>query len=361
MIAAALIAALSALQWTVAGVVVDPQRLAVSGVRVQVACDGGRSSVAVTDASGRFSVAPPSERGTCVLTAAHDGFAPFEQALESTIETVTIRLRLADVVEEVTVAAPQTDLRSVAGNAENLIRHLRASAGGSMLPSVVYVDGLPADSLPPIETIARISIDADPFSAERADGDTSAIEITTRAPARELRYRWGTDMVGFGGADGLSSTARSASRFGTLTISGPVPRTRLTFAVNANVGRTSADVPVEAVLPDGSRADAATTTNRFVSGGTDVYYASSSRPLTARGSYRESRTRGSNLGAGGLVLEEAGASSSFIRRETRITIARGGSTFVYEGGAVMNRTDSATRANTDNRRPMPRERFSSPT
>ena len=344
---------------TVTGVVVDPQGLPVPGARVELSCPEHRASVH-TDAQGRFEIAGAAD--ACRLSVRLRGFSPVHQPVGRATAFV-IRLRVADVTETVTVtpsapagirrAAPgsvslsDTELKAIAGNTTELVRYASLLAGAAIRPTTVYVDGLPAGVLPPIETIERISVNADPFAAEFADGDVTFVQIITKAPARTFRLNAGTDLLGLGGRDVIAPGSRPASRLGNVRVTGPVPHLPVTFSSAVSVGRTSMDVPIRVALPDTADAtDTATATNRIWSAAVDVHYAPTP-PIRIRPSYRESRTHAANLGVGGIVMPEAGFASSFTAREARVTMTAIGSRLLYEGGLVVGRTFSRTTANSE--------------
>lgn len=344
---------------TVTGVVVDPQGLPVPGARVELACPAHRASVK-TDTQGRFEIAGAADG--CRLSVLLRGFSPVHQPVGRTTAFV-IRIPVADVTETVTVtpgpaarvrrAAPgsvsliDTELKAVAGNTTELVRYASLLVGAAIRPTTVYVDGLPAGVLPPIETIERISVNADAFAAEFADGDVTFIQIVTKAPARTFRFNAGSDVLGLGGRDLIAPGSRSVSRSGNVRVTGPVPHLPVTFSSAVSVGRTSMDVPILAVLPDPRAAiETATAANRTWSGAVDVHYAPTP-PIRIRSSYRESRADAANLGVGGIVMPEAGFASSFTARDARATMTAIGSRLLYEGGIVVGQTSSKTMANSE--------------
>ena len=344
---------------SLSGVVLDPQDLTVRGARVELTCAIQRT-VVVTDAEGRFTIAAPSE-DDCVLLVTQKGFAPYQQRLSDTGSLVTVRLQVGSIEQHVNVearAAPtrlplgsvslsadERDLRTLAGSTTDLIRYARILSGSSTRTAVIYVDGLPGGVLPPLDAIAQISINADPFSAEHANGDATSIEIITKSPARRMRFFTSGDVPVIAGRDVLSPASRSTSRFANLGVQGPVPHVPLTFAASAALGRSSQEMPVHAVLPefapDGKGADSVNSTG---SAALSLYYAATSS-FRVRASYRESRAGSSNVGVGGITLQEAGFATWFLTRDSRTTATRTWSRLAYEGGIAINQTDSTTQAN----------------
>jgi hypothetical protein len=342
----------------VSGVVVDPQDLAVRGARIELACADGRESVRADD-YGHFTMAAPSGDG-CVLSVTYKGFASFRQLLTRPAGFLVVRLQVAAVEEHVSVVAERAalwpsigsvslsssdrDLRTLAGTTQELIRYAQLMAGTSTRRASIYVDGLPGGALPALDAIAQISINADPFSAERADGDVTSIDIITKAPARTFRFFMGGDLPGIVGHDMLAPALRATSRWVSLGVQGPVPGMPLTFMATAGVGRASQEMPIQAVLPGVDATAHSAAANRHESGSASLYYAPT-LSLRARFSFRESRAGSSNAGVGGLTLQEAGFGSSFLTRESRATATKVWPRFLYEGAVVIGYVDSSTRAN----------------
>jgi hypothetical protein len=354
---------LSAYAGETSGTVLDPQDLPVASARVKLTCDG-RARSAGTDANGRFVFSDAPDFNGCSLDVSRRGFAPVHERVRTGAAPVVIRLRVAAVKETVDVvgrleptARPSAfsasladeDFRTVAHNTADLIVYTRLLAGATMLPSVVYVDGLPSSALPPIDTIARISVNADPFSAEYADGDVSTIQITTKSPARTFRFFSGSELPGIGGRDILGSSGRPDSMSGSFGLGGPVPHLPLTFSFNANAAHASTAASVQAVLPPsmaGASVDGVTSENRSGSASIGLYYSPTSTSR-AHVTYREAHSTGSNVGVGGLALPESGFATSFQSRDVRATVSRAAQRLLYEGGVIATVTDSSTRANAD--------------
>ena len=354
---------LSAHAGEMSGTILDPQDLPVAGARVRMTC-GGRARSASTDAHGRFMFSNVADSDGCSIDVSLRGFAPVHEIVRHDAAPVVVRLRVAAVKEVVdvvgrveptarpspfSVSLADDDFRTVANNTADLIRYTRLLAGATTLPSVVYVDGLPSAGLPPIETVARISVNADPFSAEYADGDVSTIHITTKSPARTFRFFSGSELPGIGGRDVLGSNARPESASGSFGLRGPVFHLPLTFSFSANAAHSSTPSSVQAVLPatmpPASVADVMSE-NRSGAAAVDLHYspASTSR---AHVTYRQAVSTGSNVGVGGLALPESGLATSFQSRDVRATMSRAAQRLLYEGGVVATVTDSSTRANAD--------------
>jgi hypothetical protein len=336
----------------------DPQDLPVRGARVELVC-ADRVKAVTTDQDGRFAVVAPSAGG-CILSVTREGFAPFRQRLSEPAGLLVVRLQVAAIEQSVNVvskpaplrlpigsvslSSSERDLRSVAATTSDLIRYAQLLSGTSTRAASLYVDGLPGGGLPPLDAIAQISINADPFSAEHADGEVTSIEIITKSPARTLRFFMGGDLPGIAGRDVLVPALRTTSRVGNLGLMGPVPHLPLTFTATAGLGRTSQEMPIHVVLPElDAKARPAATTNRNGSGALSLYYAPTAS-LRARFSFHESRASGSNVGVGGVTLQEAGSGSSFVTRASRATTTKTWSRLLYEGGVIIGYLDSQSHA-----------------
>ena len=201
------------------------------------------------------------------------------------------------------------------------------------------MDGLPSQVLPPAETIARLTVNADPFSAEYSDGDRNQIAITTKYPDRRFRPSFGGDFLGAGGGSVLASGLHSKSRSVALGLSGPIPLSPLTFSLHARLGSSQRDEPILAVTektPSGFPAAAATSSESstfFL----ETYYSAFER-LRANVSFQQSKLSSSNTNVGGLILPEAAFGTMSTSRQIRGSLEIEGPHLVYQGGMVLSRT-----------------------
>src|ERR1035437_9831670 len=234
--------------WGLKGTVSDPGGFVVPGAVLAVTC-GGRSWSAKTGSQGRFVFPRWGPGENCGISANYRGFAPFHRDLDRETESVSIRLNLAPLNQSITVASSSdaftvpafgtvslsdVELQRVSNDTEDLLRYAKLMAGASASPDAIYVDGLPAAELPPAETIARITVNGDPFSAEYPDGDLTHINITTKGGDRKLRYGFGGFSFSAGGRSTLDPNFRSQSGSGNGYVSGPVPYFLLTFSLHGN-------------------------------------------------------------------------------------------------------------------------------
>jgi hypothetical protein len=339
-----------------AGVVLDPHDLPAPHARVALACGTQHASVQ-TDAQGRFAIALDM-RGDCTLTVERAGFAPFRTAVRAdAADPIVVRLALEPVAQHVavTAAAPprpsflsvtlaEDDFRALAGTTADLIRHAQLLAGASALRTAVYVDGLPGATLPPLDQIARISVNGDPFSAEYADGDVATIQLITRAPARTFRVRTGSDAIGFGGRNLLSGRGSDASASANAAVSGPLPALPITFMLTANAGHASSLVPVLATVP-GSAPPAADVRMRQGHRAIALDLHAAWSDSRVRATIRDARGSSVNAGAGGLALEETGFATTSGTRELRATVNHLVGGLTYDGGGLLTASHYGSRAN----------------
>jgi hypothetical protein len=344
----------------------DPRDLVVPAAIVTLHCGRHNKSVK-TDSQGRFAFGTRPASEVCRISANHPGFSPFNESVTGDAGTLSIRLILAPLSQTVTVsAAPDPlflpalgsltlsddELKSISNNTQDLIRYSKLLAGVVGGTDVIYVDGLPTSALPPPETIARITINADPFSAEYADGDLTHIDIITKSPPRNFRFSFGGLDLSAGGRSTLNPSLQSKSGSENGYVSGAIPHLPVAFSLHATFGSNLSDQPIVAVFPETSTFTSArelhsvSAGNHNGSGSLDLDYSATER-LRAHFAFSESRTSASNLGAGGVALPEAGLRSSTESHEARATVTEHADRFTYQSGLVVSQANSDTRANTD--------------
>lgn len=345
------------------GSVSDPQSLAVPGARVTLRCLGGRDSTK-SNGSGQF-VFKSLPSGECSLIVIHPGFAQFKQTLDPSMRDIPVHLELAvakhsvDVTADVeapallertinSVSLSDEQLKAVSNNTEDWIRYAKLQAGVTSGSDAIYVDGLPATSLPPSAAVARVTVNADPFSVQYSDGDMTHIDIVTKGGDRTFGLSFGGLSFGAGGHNVLAPGLRSTSRSGQGDFKGYIPRIPVTFTVHLNGGSKNDEQPILAVFPPASFGTTpnplkASVGSSSLSGSVDVFYTGEN--FRSHVSASDSRTTGSNLGAGGLTLPEAGVSSRSNSYEVRATVNKEGAGFLYSGGIVAAERHSATDAN----------------
>lgn len=333
---------------TPAGIVRDPHDRPVDGARVRLICPE-REQHSVTVRDGRFAFDPVVSIDQCALTVEKEGFEVARVAVLRRSDRLEVRLQIQAITQAVAVVAPvpappaflsvtlaEADFQRLAPNTALLIEHARLLAGAAATP-VVYVDGLPVTTLPPLDQIATVRVNADPFSAEYSDGDVPVVHLTTRAPARQFRGQLGTDGVSFGNRNVLATGAGSSSAALHGSVSVPVPRLPVGVRVDGAVSRLTTRPAIVAELPPSVAAEAVRTVESrddTVTAGVDVSYGDA-RGTTGRALVREIRTHSVNAGVGALLVPEAGFASSGRSREIRSTWNRTAARALHEIGLLV--------------------------
>ena len=233
----------------VTGTVLDPHGLPVVGAQVTLSCTGHLTMVK-TDSKGRFSFPDQVPNVGCRVVVVHKGFAMFEQNIEI-LRYLLVELTVKSVPVSITVLEETADsaaynpvafgsvslsgaeLETISDDTGELIRWVKLLAGTTLDRDNIYINGLPADRLPPARVIDRIAINQEPFSAEYSDSGGNHIEISEKVPDRQYRvYLDGLSFVATQSpmVPGLRSISRSASTGAT----GPIPKLPLIFSTDAS-------------------------------------------------------------------------------------------------------------------------------
>ena len=347
---------------TLQGRVVDPQDRVVVGAVISLHC-GSTTSEGRTDAEGAFRFDRPGSFTGCTVSGSAPGFDSSRAQPVGDSPNVLVRLRLPRLNETLTVrpregeaglsayrslasvSIARPELRAVSDDTGELIRYARARAGlTSPTEDHVYVEGLPAGALPPADTIDRIVVDGDPFSAEYADGSEGHIDVFTSAPDRRFRLRLGGATLGMGGGNALDDRAGSRSRSWNLGVTGPVPHAPLTFSLHSTFADDRQEVPVRAWVPEGVEATPLAAVSS--SSGSVRLALNYSRGEATRASVSFFGAQGeqSNAGLSGTTLPEAGMDLRSDAREVRATFTTLSAGRVHRAGLVGSWSESALSA-----------------
>jgi len=333
-------AALGAMAAEVTGVILDVQGLPVPGARITLSGPHGHNGHSVqSDVSGRFLI-PAVQPGEYALTVRAVGLSEYRRPLQVTQMPVALRLTLevAPRSDSVTVEeSGQIDLASDAttqpaqfsqADLEGLpIKNgdviqalsllLNPAAGGS---ATIIVDGVerPDATLTPA-MIRSIKIGGNPYSAEYSGSGKARIEIETRGAAD----RWHGSLTTrsrnsrFDARNPLAASRLPFSRQGyEASLAGPLARGLGIFLL-ANWEAQREDIPILALLPDGSRPGnfLAPSARGVFAGRLDWQFHPAHRVmLRYELKYDQARWQG----AGGLVLQEHGLDR--LHRDYRIEI-----------------------------------------
>ncbi len=350
------------------GGVVDPAGLPVPGAVVTLVCaDGDRS--ALTDVEGRFHFAANAGEAPCEISVVHPRFGGYRKTVGA-VETLMVHLELATLKQVLTVAEKQREdsplaqstvssvsltedqLKVVSNSTGDLLRYAKLLAGVSGGPDAIYVDGLPSGTLPAAQMIAGVSVNANPFSAEYSDGDQTRIEIITRSPDRQLRMSFGGASLSTGGANPLAAETAAKSNSGNWNVSGPVPLLPLAFSAQASLGSSVAPIPIEAIPPPALfagepwQSGVASSSSHNAAASANLYFYPT-ETVHAHVSYSESVFGASNVGAGGLVLPEAGSRSRLLSRNLLAALRKSWHSLLFSGGLVYSGTTANSRANSN--------------
>jgi hypothetical protein len=211
------------------------------------------------------------------------------------------------------------------------------------------VDGLPADRPPPADTIAAITINPDPFSAEYSDSGNNHIDITTKKAERKFGVTSLGVSLGPRVPDGLNPSLGSKSNTATVGITGPLPYLPFAFTTNVRYTYRQGDQAVEAIVPfvpgsPISSVDAAPIADSNTSYGFGIDDARTETLRINASLYVE--TKHTNMNAGGISLPDAGMRQDASGQEMRATFSKTGEHFVSRGGLAGGWSKSDVNANT---------------
>jgi hypothetical protein len=150
-------------------------------------------------------------------------------------------------------------LRRILSDTADLVRYAREAAGSTFGPAAIYVDGQPSTVLPPATAIESLTVNQDPQSVERADGNRTQVDIRPRpGTSRPLRPR---NTVSSRSREQPPGRGRTRSRGVMGFLSGPPPA-RMTFSpfftLNRRVERVPSGRHLDGVLrTDGRPSDGA--------------------------------------------------------------------------------------------------------
>ncbi|MHB8216456.1 MAG: TonB-dependent receptor [Candidatus Sulfotelmatobacter sp.] len=345
---------------TLSGTVVDPQQLVVAGADVSLLC-GNHVDTSKTDSQGYFTFTRQSFPESCRIRAVYPSLETFELPVGRN-RTLTLQLRIAEQKQSVTatstplspaplnsVSLSENELRDISDNSDDLIAYAKQLAGVYSGSDSLYVDGLPADHPPPADRIAAITINADPFSAEYADGGNNHIDITTKQSERKFRITSLGMSLGTKASDGLNPALTSTLKTDTLGLTGPVPYLPLAFSANLHYTDKEGEQSVEAVVPFVPGASIASASSAPMAAsnlsygfGTDYSLQDTLRVNTSVYVMNAAHT---NMNVGGISLPEAGFSQDSSAQEFRMTFTKTGENFVSRGGISADRFNSDLTAN----------------
>jgi hypothetical protein len=185
------------------GLVTDESGAVIPGAKVSLAGPSGLKKTSTADNSGAYAFAGLPQGDYAVQASAPElaQAEPAKVSLKSGSQTLNLVLRVASMVEKVTVrenAAPSLstdstnnasalvlrgdDLQALSDDPDDLAADLAALAGPSAGPNggSMFIDGFSGGELPPKESIREIRINQNPFSPEYDKLGYGKIEIFTK-------------------------------------------------------------------------------------------------------------------------------------------------------------------------------------
>lgn len=345
---------------TLSGTVVDPRQHVVVGARISLVC-GKHIDTRKTDEEGRFTFTWQAFPESCKIRVVAPDFAVLELDLGRR-RTFTFQLQIAEQKQTVAVTADrlshaplasvsfsEDDLRAISNHGDDLVAYAKQVAGIYSESDALYVDGLPTDHPPPADRIAAITINADPFSAEYADGSNNHIDITTKQAERKFRLTSAGGSLGTKAPNGLNPSLGSTSNTAILGITGPAPYLPLAFTSNVQYSDNTVEQPIEADVPflPGiaiTAANSVTATDQNVLYGLGANYFRN-ETLHVNAELYVTTVDQTNMNAGGITLPDAGVGQNATAQELRATFTKIGEHFVSRGGIAVDWSSSDMTAN----------------
>jgi hypothetical protein len=330
---------------TLTGTVLDPSGAAVVGAQVHL--QAATPEETTTGPHGAFALhCVASDRYQITVNA--NGFAE-SQVIGHGFANITVHLRIADVHTVVEVgensgvsvdadhgAGTHTltaqDLQGMADDPDDFKRQLQvlaASSGGAPGQAIITVDGFQNSSaLPPKSSIASIRVNPDMFSSEY---DTppyrgGRVEIFTK-PGRDslhgaLFLTDSDSSVNATDPFALSSTPASKRRYG-FEFGGPIRKQKSDFFLALEKRDINEFNIVNAVVLNSQNeetplSESVSAPQRLWIGSARTDWQLSAKNMLAT-TYSANVNDSGNVGSGGLVLAEAGYSSTVSEQNLRLT------------------------------------------
>jgi hypothetical protein len=188
---------------TVRGVVADPENAVIPGATVTFTPASGKALITQSQSDGTYALrnVPP---GTYSVTVTMQGFASYvKQGMRITSGqslTLDVQMAIQQAQQEVNVTAQQAqvsvdsdsnasstvlkgkDLDALSDDPDELSSELTALAGPAAGPNggQIYVDGFTGGQLPPKSSIREIRINQNPFSAQYDRLGYGRVEVFTK-------------------------------------------------------------------------------------------------------------------------------------------------------------------------------------
>lgn len=343
-----------ALVTPISGAVIDARDGAIRGAAVELVCADRVVQTAATNSGGRFRLASVAMSDDCHLAVSADGFATAVAPISGDRNALIVRLQIAPRQESIVVSgrAPaedgggvparlelsRSDLLGISNDTADILRYVETLAGSRSSTGRIYVDGVPAASLPAAAFISRIVVGADAFDADSADPeDGDRIDIITEGYDRTFHVGMNGAMLPVGRKNVLAADLSSSSTSVQPTLSGSIPWLPLTFRVAGERSEQTSQLFI-AAAPAG-QTPAAVSRAALHAVTLDVNYAHGSLRGGVFGSLSDHLQ--SNVGVGGITLAGTGQHGRFTSTELRVFFEDAGSRLRWQafGTLVGDSTD----------------------
>lgn len=348
------------------GQVIDPHGLPVAKASILLGC-GSVNRNLLSDRHGYFT-SQLDGASKCVLRVSHPGFKVYSSDVDDSTHVMRIALALADLRQDVTVSSggggglkccsfpgtvtlTEQDISALPSSSPALVAYASALAG--IQPgALIYVDGMPSETLPPPEMISQVTVNSDPFSAEYGEGGDTRIGISSKGADRNLRATLGGSSLGFGARNSLDPRLASGSHIFGVGLRGPLPATPITWCLKWAGTANSNPEPVRAILPIARNvSDAAPPTisdSRDESRTLDLsVFVPLGKGARAHILFGKSVNRATNAGVGGVVLPESGSNYRFGPTSFKASLNLERPAYSLRSGISMSTTNTVTRANSE--------------
>ena len=230
------------------------------------------------------------------------------------------------------------ELRTIGSSPDEWIAFAQRSAGTSVGDAAIYVDGVLARGTPPASSIARISVNVDPFSPEYGGVDQLRIDIDSRPPDRRWRVQAAMPSLGGGGHSPLATSEAPVSRGMSGGLSGPVGGTPLTFLLSASE-RVNRHAPVFADAISG-RVRAAQDGLRLSTRASSIRagLVLATPRVLARFTGSSARMETDHSGVGGINAASTGRSIATADDHGQATWRVARAAVLHRGGATLSRS-----------------------
>lgn len=307
--------------------VLSADRVPIVSATISATC-GAQKMEWHTNREGRAEL---REEHDCTVSITAPGFSTWRGSVEQLRASPIVVLDIAAISEriEVTASLPSpwaplasaqitaSDSALVGWSADLMLRLARARAGAALLADRIYVDGMPADRLPPASEIAAIRFNADPFSVLYSESDQNIVEVITAGPDRRLKWAASALPVSVGARNPLARRMRTEQRNAYFSVDGPVPWTPMAFSVAMSAATELDERPIVSEDTGDPSAAAADASRKALMASLVGQWGAKTR---ARASIQSTRGHNPLVGAGGTVRSDAGLANTTANDDVRLSV-----------------------------------------